>query len=217
MKLDTQFEQLLEDIDRRYDEFNKLISKSSILKDNFKNFYKRKCPWNRLPEEEKDMKYYIVIAKCGHVGRRHYIPVAFGVCANSGKDAAARARFLPRVKHNFKDAILFVKEVDKGTYLKRRTINFYDLYLNIEDNTENKIVEHFLYPRLFDEPNVIQDDTEDEEKINLKKIKKAMHNNKRKGKYIVKMTKTNIHEYSKKDKHNDDNLASKYFDYYEFD
>ena len=58
---------------------------------------------------------------------------------------------------------------------------------------------------------------EDEEKINLKKIKKAMHNNKRKGKYIVKMTKTNIHEYSKKDKHNDDNLASKYFDYYEFD
>lgn len=35
-------------------------------------------------------KYFMVIAKCGHVGRKNYIPVKFAVVAESGKEAAKR-------------------------------------------------------------------------------------------------------------------------------
>ena len=32
--------------------------------------------------------YYEVIAKCGHVGKKHYVPVKFAVIAEDGKEAA---------------------------------------------------------------------------------------------------------------------------------
>ena len=57
----------------------------------------------------KEMKnYYEVLAKCGHVGKKHYVPVKFAVIAEDGKEAAKMVRYFPRVKHNHKDAILNV-------------------------------------------------------------------------------------------------------------
>lgn len=56
-------------------------------------------------------KYFKVTAKCGHVGRNNYIPMDFFVAADSGKEAAAAVRQMPRVKHDQKDAILNVERI----------------------------------------------------------------------------------------------------------
>ena len=59
------------------------------------------------------MGMYEVCAKCGHVGRYNYVDKIFAVKASSGKEAAAKVRNFPRVKHDHKDAIL--PELLKGT------------------------------------------------------------------------------------------------------
>ena len=57
------------------------------------------------------MKAYKVIAKCGHVGQNYYIDKVFAVMAETGKEAAAIVRNMPRVKHHHKDAIRSVEEI----------------------------------------------------------------------------------------------------------
>ena len=61
-------------------------------------------------------KYYIVKAKCGHVGRDKYIPIDFPIKAKSKTEAAAIVRKKARVKKDHKDAVLSVVEVDKTTF-----------------------------------------------------------------------------------------------------
>lgn len=60
--------------------------------------------------------YYLVQAKCGHVGLNYFIPVVFGVRAISKSEAANITRWLPRVKHHLKDAIINIEEVSKEKY-----------------------------------------------------------------------------------------------------
>lgn len=60
--------------------------------------------------------YFEVKAKCGHVGRNNYVIKSFGVMAYDGKEAAAKARKLPRVKHDHKDAILSVEKITLERY-----------------------------------------------------------------------------------------------------
>jgi len=55
-------------------------------------------------------KFYIVTAKCGHVGKSKYILIDFPVIAEDGREAAKIARQIPRVKHHHKDAIRNVEE-----------------------------------------------------------------------------------------------------------
>ena len=74
--------------------------------------------------------YYEVKAKCGHVGRNHYVEKSFAVRAESGKEAAAKARYFGRVKHDHKDAIIYVEEIDEQTFFKIRKDNEKDPYLN---------------------------------------------------------------------------------------
>ena len=76
-----------------------------------------------------DKKYYEVVAKCGHVGRRKYVPIKFAVIASSGKEAAYIARYIPRVKHNDKHAILSVKEISYMRFVEINEVNAKDLYL----------------------------------------------------------------------------------------
>ena len=59
------------------------------------------------------MKYFMVIAKCGHVGKNNYYKGTLFFKAENAKDAARKARECPRVKHDQKDAILSVKEIDE--------------------------------------------------------------------------------------------------------
>lgn len=62
------------------------------------------------------MKYYKVIAKCGHVGKSRYYAGAFYEAADDGKEAARIVRTRPRVKHDHKDAILELAEISRADY-----------------------------------------------------------------------------------------------------
>ena len=62
------------------------------------------------------MRYFKVTAKCGHVGKGFYYPGDLFIKAENGRDAARVARKMPRVKHDHKDAILNVEEIDWETY-----------------------------------------------------------------------------------------------------
>lgn len=62
------------------------------------------------------MKYYKVIAKCGHVGMSRYYAGAFYIAADTGKEAAKIVRNRPRVKHEQKDAILELTQISHDDY-----------------------------------------------------------------------------------------------------
>jgi len=83
--------------------------------------------------------YYCVTAKCGHVGRKNYIPIAFAVMSTSAKDASRAVRQYPRVKHHHRQAILSCKQISYNTYQKLLQINRSDPYLmckNHQDQTK---------------------------------------------------------------------------------
>ncbi len=84
------------------------------------------------------MNYYKVYAKCGHVGRGHYIVKEFFVKAESGQDAARRVRFLPRVKHDWKDAITSVELITRDEYIQGRELQNNDLYFKVTNSSEQK-------------------------------------------------------------------------------
>ncbi|MFP3041067.1 hypothetical protein LQZ19_04495 [Treponema primitia] len=54
------------------------------------------------------INFFEVKAKCGHVGRGYYYEGIFYIKAENAKEAAAKGRLIPRVKHDHKDAILSV-------------------------------------------------------------------------------------------------------------
>ena len=85
--------------------------------------------------------YYEVIAKCGHVGRKHYVPIKFAVVAKDGKEAAKKVRQFPRVKHKHKDAILYVNKIDYERYLEIVEINNNDPYLKCHSKQEQNLID----------------------------------------------------------------------------
>ena len=62
-------------------------------------------------------KFYAVVTKCGHVGNGKYREVTFPINTDSGKEAAEIARWIPRVKHHKKDAIINVTEISYDYYM----------------------------------------------------------------------------------------------------
>ena len=69
------------------------------------------------------MKYYEVIAKCGHVGKGKCVLITFACAAENGKEAAAKVRAYARVKHHHKDAIRNVRKILFEEYIKLRAEN----------------------------------------------------------------------------------------------
>lgn len=98
-------------------------------------------------------KYFKVTCKCGHVGINYFIRISFPIVATCGKDASSIARYIPRVKHNHKDAILDCKEISYKEYLELQIINNNDPYLKCECKQEQEMIDNFssrleLEPRL---------------------------------------------------------------------
>ena len=87
---------------------------------------------------DKKQKYFIVTAKCGHVGRNKYIEKDLTIIASSGKEAALKGRQYPRVKHDWKYAITNVVEVTEEIYWKVRVQNYYDPYFSVKNIKEQK-------------------------------------------------------------------------------
>ncbi len=101
--------------------------------------------------EEVPMRYFMVTAKCGHVGRDFYIPIDFPVRADSARGAATAARSLPRVKHHHKDAILSVVEISCIDYDEQCRVNSCDPYLLYHNIQEQRSEYDAVYSRIIEE------------------------------------------------------------------
>lgn len=62
------------------------------------------------------MKYYIVVAKCGHVGNGKYLEVEFPIYARSKSEAAQNCLKRGKVKKHLKNAITSVCEITYEYY-----------------------------------------------------------------------------------------------------
>ena len=100
-------------------------------------------------------KYFRVTCKCGHVGKQHFIRIDFPVCADSKKEAAEIARYIPRVKHDHKDAILGCVEIDFEEYQIIQKINENDPYLKCKNIQEQSLINEFN-DRLEVEPKYLE-------------------------------------------------------------
>lgn len=87
-----------------------------------------------------DSRFFIVKAKCGHVGKKYYIPKCFAVKAEDGSTAAEKVRYFPRVKHNHLDAILEVIEVDEEAFNRQLMDNNNDPYFACSSNQEQALL-----------------------------------------------------------------------------
>ena len=85
------------------------------------------------------MKYYRVLAKCGHVRRNNYILKNFYLKAFTAKEAAFVVRYLPRVKHDKKDAIKNVEEISFEEYEAGRLENNLDPYFKVKNSSEQRL------------------------------------------------------------------------------
>ena len=107
--------------------------------------------WIVTSKIQMKLKFFRVTCKCGHVGRQFFVRIDFPVNADSGKEAAAIARQLPRVKHDHKDAILNCVEIDYEEYQILQKINNNDPYLKCKNPQEQAHIFGFA-ERLESEP-----------------------------------------------------------------
>ena len=113
------------------------------------------------------MRYYIVTAKCGHVGKKFYIPIDFAVMAGSASEAASKARQIPRVKHDHKDAILSVREIDRFEFAELAFVNEYDPYLQCTSKKEQMQDYDGIYTRIREEAS---DDESERKRLPIKPV-----------------------------------------------
>ena len=91
------------------------------------------------------MKMFKVTAKCGHVGRNHYVVKNFPVQASNGREAAKIARDLPRVKHHHKDAIINVEEITLSEYYLLIQQNCNDPYFRCHNVQDQRCYEEVVF------------------------------------------------------------------------
>lgn len=102
------------------------------------------------------MKYFKVKAKCGHVGKNHYILKSLYIKAENAKEAAKIARTTPRVKHHHRDAIREVKKISLEEYSLGIRANAIDPYFNVHNSTEQRKSNAVKAVEIMDEPIEIQ-------------------------------------------------------------
>jgi hypothetical protein len=100
------------------------------------------------------MPFFKVSAKCGHVGKGNFILIDFAVNCETKKEAAERARFFPRVKHDHRDAIVCVEEINREEFEQILETNENDPYLRCGSKHEQNSL---------DLSNRIQHETPEEE------------------------------------------------------
>lgn len=122
------------------------------------------------------MEFYSVKAMFGHVGKNNYIPKIVAVKAENGREAALHVRWMGRVKHNRKDAILNVKKITREEYLA------------IKDNVKND--PYFSAKSKQQQNELCKDIAKDIIPINVVSPKKS--DTDRKDKIIYKMKKNKI-------------------------
>ena len=124
------------------------------------------------------LEMFEAVCKCGHVGKSHYVIISFPLMAESRKDAARKARLLPRVKHDYQDAILNVFKINKERYFELVEINNNDPYLHCSCIQDQNMID--LSDRLMDENrSVTHTSRKEENKKTFYCNKKKIRNQKR--------------------------------------
>lgn len=85
-----------------------------------------------------------VEVKCGHVGRNYYITKFVPVEAENAKAAAAKARALPRVKHDHPDAVRQVRVVDAPRFAELIAVHKADPFFKCHSIQEQRRFCHDL-------------------------------------------------------------------------
>lgn len=101
------------------------------------------------------MSYFVVKAKFGHVGRNNYILKNLYFCADSGKEAAEKARWTSRVKHHHKDAIREVKKISLEEYSFGIDEMSNDLYFKVRNSSEQRRLMIINSKEVYREPEKI--------------------------------------------------------------
>lgn len=83
-------------------------------------------------------KYYKVVCRCGHVGRKKYVPIAFAIRAMSKGMAMEIAINKSRVKHHSLNDVISVIEIDYDEYKELVEINRNDPYLQCRNSKDIK-------------------------------------------------------------------------------
>ena len=83
--------------------------------------------------------FYMVKAKCGHVGNKKYIERDFPIFASSKKEAARIVLRKSRVKKHLKDAILCVVKINEKEYDLLIKKNNDDIYLHSHNKLNNNL------------------------------------------------------------------------------
>lgn len=91
------------------------------------------------------MRYFKVEAKCGHVRRNNYILKEFYVKAESRKEAARIVKETPRVKHDHKDVIRKVEEINLGEYCQGKKAMSEDPYFQVHSKQEQILLLPNIY------------------------------------------------------------------------
>ncbi len=86
------------------------------------------------------MNYYLVIAKCGQVGKGRYVEVEFPIYAEDKKSAAQMVLKRAKVKKQFKNAITNVYEISYDEHLAK-TNEFNDNTF-VRAHTKREITEY---------------------------------------------------------------------------
>lgn len=97
------------------------------------------------------MKYFKVIAKCGHVGRNNYFRGEFFVGAENKKEAAQKVKTYPRVKKNHKDVILNVEEITNEQYIIGRNATKNNPYFKCKSKYEQNAIMELIQDQIFSE------------------------------------------------------------------
>lgn len=111
----------------------------------------------------------MVTAKCGHVGKNNYYKGTLFFKADNGKEAAKLARNCPRVKHDQKDAILEVKEIDSLIFEIGRELNHNIHYYTCESIQEQRMYYSEIENNIFVEESVYEEPKKCSKKHSLRK------------------------------------------------
>jgi len=82
--------------------------------------------------------YYSVTAQFGHVGRENCILKTVSTKAATASEAAYKVRWMPRVKHHRKDAIVEVKKISFDEYVEINKTNKQDPYFLVTSRQEQR-------------------------------------------------------------------------------
>lgn len=95
------------------------------------------------------LEMFEAVCKCGHVGTDQYFEGHFAIKAATRKEAAEKARWIPRVKHHHKDAVLNVIKIDQERFNEIRAKNDREGYLRCTCIQDQRMID--ISDRLIDE------------------------------------------------------------------